>query len=228
MFDRNKSLIFTVVYAILCVFILNLLFKDDKTLQLYIKPLIPLTLGIFYCTSVKKIDFIYILMLIAMLFGHLFMVFPQKYFIICLYFYIVFHLLITYLVYKRFLIKKSIFNIFTFALPFFMSFLTIFLLIYNNLHNDLIPVFLFGSIAAINGSVVLLNYSQRQSITNYLIFIGLFTVIAADASGSLYQYAEQDILFYYLLILFDQLGQYAICRGIIEKQNKEGKSELIN
>lgn len=225
MFNKNKRFIFTIVYALLCLLVINLVFQDNKTLQLYIKPLVPLTLVGFYYFSVKKVNFIYILMLAFALLGHMFMIFPQKYFVICLYCYLIFHILITYLIYQKFLAKKSIFNIFTFSLPFFMSFLTVFLLIYKNLTSDLIAVFLFGTIAAVNGAIVLLNYSQDQNIINYLIFIGLFTVIAADASGSLYRYGNQDILFYYLLVLLDQLGQYAICRGMIAKQKEQEKFE---
>lgn len=228
MLNKNKPYIFTVIYVLLCLFVMNLLFEDNKTLQLYCKPFIPITLFLFYFFSVKKINYYYVLMLISILIGHLFMIFPQKYFIICLCSYLAFHLLATSLVYKKFLVKKSSFNVFTFSLPFFMSFLTIFLLIYKNLSDDLIPVFLFGTVAAVNGAVVLLNYSQKQNITNYLIFIGLFTVIAADASVSIYKYSETDIIFYYLLVLLDQIGQYAFCRGLILKHDEEEKLTSVN
>lgn len=219
MSKKNIPYIFTGIYFLLCFITMNLALDDNKTLQFYIKPLIPLTLFLFYFFSVKKINPIYPLMLTCVLIGHLFIIFPKEYFIVCLYSYLAFHILTVILIYKDFLIRKSTFNIFTFALPFFMAFMIIFLLINKNLHNDLIPIFLFGIVASINGSIVLLNYSQNQSIINYLIFAGLFTVVAADASLAVYMYNGKDIIFYYLLVLFDQLGQYAICRGLVLQQN---------
>lgn len=220
MIKKNIPYIFTVVYFLLCLITMNLSLDNNKALQLYVKPFIPLTLFLFYFFSVKKVNKIYSLMLLFALIAHLFIIFRKEYFLVCLLSYLIFHFLSIILVYKDFLIRKSIFNIFTFALPFFMAFITIFLLIYKNLYNDLIPIFLFGIVVAINGSITLLNYAQKQNVVNYLIFIGLFTIIAADACASLYMYGKEDILFYFLLILFDQFGQYAICRGLILKQKK--------
>lgn len=205
----------------LCFITMNLALDDDKTLQFYVKPFIPLTLFLFYYSSVKKTKAIYIVMLLFALIGHLFMISPEKYFIICLYSYLFFHICTIILIYKDFLLKKSLFDILTFALPFFMSFMTIFLLIYKNLQTNLIHVFIFGIVASINGSIVLLNYSQKQSVVNYLVFAGLFTIVSADASVSIYMYGGKEIIFYYLLVLFDQLGQYALCRGLILKQKTE-------
>lgn len=227
MFQKNKTLFFTVLYVLLCLITMFLVIENNKMLQPFIKPFIPITLFLYYSFSVKKIEPLYVTMLFMAMVGQLFMILPYNYFVFSLLAYLVFHLIATIFIFKKFLLKKSVFDIFTFALPFFMSFSTIFFLIYKNLNNDLIPVFFFGIIGAINGSVVLLNYSQQQNIPNYLIFIGLFTVISADANASLFVYGEGSIIFYHLLILLDQLGQYAICRGIILKEQENEMFKLV-
>lgn len=211
----------TVLYAVLCVATMSLLFIGNKQLQFFTKPFISVCLFLMYVWSVKKVNLLYSLMLFSLFLTHCFVIFPELYFMTGIYAYLAFNVLAIPLLYKKILLKRSIFNVITFALPFFMATTTIYLLIYKNLENsDIIPVFVFGITACLNGSIVLLNYSQEQDVDSYLIFIGMFSIIATSASGSVYKYGGGGIIFYHLLILLDFLGQYALCRGIIMKQQK--------
>lgn len=201
---------------------------EDRYIELYFKPFVPITLALFYYVSVKKINITYFFIFPLILIGHLLTSYIESYFIYCLLIYTVVNILNLVNIYKNHLAKKSFFNIFTFSLPFFMAFATIFVLIADKMEGYLlVPVFVFIITACINGSIVLLNYSQKQDIDNYLIFIGAFTVISCYACVALYMFGGKDDLYYQLVVLFDYLGEYAICKGIIlSQQPKRSKFEL--
>lgn len=215
-----KTLLLTTIYISLCFTVMGLVINENQPLQLYIKPFISITLFFLYFVSVKKVSPFYGLMLLCVLAGHTLVIY-NKYFTSALYSYVVFHIITILFVYKDFLLKRSLFNIVTFALPFFMVFGAIFLLISDNLtFLDYPTVTIFGFVACIDGAIVLLNYAQKRDVDNYLIFVGVFAVITTAASGAIYRYAEGDIIFYQILVLLDFLGQYAICQGVIIKQKK--------
>lgn len=219
-----KLYFFSALYFIACIVSVNFILVENREAQLYTKPFVSIFLFLLYTSSVKKTNKLYVLMFPLILASHCFIIYIESYFNTCLYIYMLISILSIILIYKKMLFKKSLFNIFTFALPFFMAFTTIFTLIKKNLGPfEIVSTFIFGIVICINGSIVLLNYSQQQEIDNYLIFIGVFTIIAADASAALYQYANKGIIFYQLLVVFDYLGQYAVCRGLILKQKTENK-----
>lgn len=217
---KFKILLLTIIYIALCFVVMSFVITENQLPQLYIKPFISITLFLLYFISVKKTSPLYSLMLLSVLIGHTLIIY-KEYFVNALYSYVVLHILTIIFIYKDFLLKKSLFNIITFALPFFMLFTTIFLLISNNLTiADYPPIFIYGFVACINGAIVLLNYAQKRDVDNYLVFVGVFAVITTAASGAIYKYAEGDIIFYQILVLLDFLGQYALCQGVIVRQKK--------
>lgn len=217
---KSKTLYLSIIYAIVAIAITAMTIMNNRQPQVYIKPFIAIVLGVLYVTSVKKINPIYILALLAVLITHYLLIFHESYFIYTLYGYLALHILTALLIYKDFLINKSFFDIITFGSPYFMAFLTIFLLIFKNLDGEIIPIFIFGAIASINGSVVLLNYSQKEDIGSYLLFIGVIIIFGTDILSALYKYNGGNIIYYQLMVIFDVIGQYIICRGIILAQEK--------
>lgn len=216
-----KPQLFNALYIALCIASMFFIVLDDKEIQPYVKPLVPISLLLFYILSARKINIFYLLIFPFLVAGHTFIIYTKEdlYFTLSLCCYFIVNVLNIISIYKNYLNKKSFFNIFTFALPFFMTFATVFILIYNDIKPTLLlPIFLFIITACINGAVVLLNYSQEQSISNYLIFVGTFTTISCYACTALYLYGDKNELYYQLLNLFDYLGQYALCRGVIIKQ----------
>lgn len=217
---KNKTLLFTIIYLILCFLVMTFVIEENTKNQLYIKPFATVTLLLFYVSSVKKYNFLYFLMLFTMCIGHYLMIFPKSYFIPALYAYLGFHLLSSIHIYRNFLLKKDIFSVFAFSIPLFMIFLAFVLLFFNNLENiSILHIFSFGLVICINGSIVLLNYFQQQNIGNYLIFMGIYIIITSDACCYIYNYESTDnILYYQLLVLLDFLGLYIVNRGVIIKQ----------
>lgn len=225
---KDKTLYLSIIYVIVSISIIVMTFIGDKHNQIYIKPLIPITLGVLYTVSVKKINPLYILVLLAVMVTHYFLIFHESHFIYTLYSYLLLHTLIILIIYKKFLLNKSFFDILTFASPYFIAFLTIFFLIYENLNDEVIPIFIFGSVASINGSVALLNYSQKEETGSYLIFIGIIIIIAADISSAIYRYDGANPIYYQCLVIFDIIGQYCTCKGIILIQQKIENKNYID
>lgn len=214
-----KSQLFNTLYIMLCFASMYFIVEDDKQTQLYVKPFTSIALCSFYLTSVKKVNVFYLLMFPFLLIAHVLIIDYKQYFVYCIYCYMIVNILNTLLVYKNHLTKKSVFNIFTFTLPFFMAFVTVFILISDKIEKPLLPpVFMFIITACISGAIVLLNYSQIQCIGNYLIFLGTFTIISCYACATIYMFGNNEELYYQLLNLFEYLGQYALCRGLIIKQ----------
>lgn len=226
---KKKTLYLSFIYAIVAISVIVMTITGNRQHQIYIKPFIAVILGVIYVLSVKKINPLYLLVLFTVLITHTLLIFHESYFIYTLYGYLTLHILITLLIYKDFLINKSFFDIITFASPYFMAFLTIFFLIFKNLNEEITPIFIFGSVASINGSVVLLNYSQKESIGSYLIFIGTFIVITTDILSAIYRYEGGNPIYYQFMVIFDLIGQFTICKGIILSQQKsESKNDSEN
>lgn len=215
------------LYLVASFLVIFFVTEENRTIQLYIKPFVIITLFSIYALSIKKINYLYIGMLVSSLLGHMFLIYPEKYFTLCVFSYFSMHIFGIILVFKHFLTKKSWLDIFTFSLPFLIVFCVVFILLKDNLGTDKIPIILIGMAAVSTGSLVLLNYSQKKNLSNYLIFLGLFTIISAESSGALFKYAEKGVIFYYFIVCLDQLGQYALCMGILINEQEKNNYEFL-
>lgn len=226
---RKSKLLFVITYSALCFVIMFFVITEDIKGQLYIKPFISIILLLFYVFSVKKINFLFLLMLFSIGIGHYLMIFPKTYFIPALYAYLGFHLFTSILIFQQFLKNKSIFNVLSFSLPLFMIFLIFVLLFFENLESiSVVHIFSFGAIICINGSVALLNYFQQQNIGNYLIFVGVYIIITSDACCYIYNYENpNNTLYYQLLVFLDFLGLYTVSRGVVVGQQKNEKTHIF-
>lgn len=181
--------------------------------------LIPTLLSIYLLGTPKaKWNKLYIIMVFLFGAGELFYVYPEDYFHYSLAFYLISHLLFIKIIYDKHLINKSIFDVFSFSLPFLLPFSIILILFKNLTPKWTVTVVLFGIIACINGSVVLINYSKTRNIQNYLFFIGFFTLSLVSSLAGVYMFNIRDDLFYLLSLSLDLIAKYMICRGFLLKR----------
>lgn len=227
MITFNKITVFSIIYFLIVILTMFFVVKDDKTIQLYIKPLALITLGLLYIVSTKENNYFYLLILASAWFGEIFAIFHENYLVESIYCYIVFHLLIVVLVYKKLLKNKSIFDILTFGFPYLMVSLILLILIYEKLQNNFIPIMMIGMSIVVSGAIVLLNYSQKRTLSNYLIFVGLFCIVTGELAESIHIFGEQSIVFYYLLVILDFFGHYAMLRSILLKENAEKDIQFV-
>lgn len=216
----KSTFLLSYIYAVLAVVSLVGAFTLNTTLHLGARIfLIPTLLGI-YLSAVSKKDWntLYILMIFLFGVGELFYVYVEDYFQFSLYFYLISHVLFIRIIYAKFLVNKSFFDIFSFSLPFLLPY-SIILILYENLNLQWhIIVTLFGLIACVNGSVVLINYAKTRNIQNYLLFIGFFILSLVDTLAGVYMFNIRDELYYLLSLSLDLIAKYMICRGFSLKR----------
>lgn len=153
-------------------------------------------------------------MLFFIALGEFLLIDPYQYFEYVIYSYFLSHVIFSVVIYNNYLRNESKFDVFTFSLPFLLTFSIVFILFNLNLFWG-IKVLILGISACINGSVVLLNYANSRTKQNYFFFVGGFIMLVADAFGGIYRFTAKEEINYFSSILFDFIAQYLIFRGFL-------------
>lgn len=216
----KSTLILSGVYVVLALVSLIGAFTLNTDLHLGARIFLIPTLLVMYLLAIpkKELNWLYITMILTFGFGELFYVYVESYFQFSLYLYFLSHLIFTKIIYDKFLVDKSLFDIFSFSLPFILSY-SIILLLYENVNLQwAITIIIFGLLASVNGSVVLINYAKTRNIQNYLFFTGFFVLSLVDSLAGVYMFKIRDELFYLLSLSLDLIAKYMICRGFLLKK----------
>lgn len=164
-------------------------------------------------------------MTITVFAGQLFFIIPESYFSHTLYSYFIAHSLFATMVYIKYLRNKSFFDIFTFSLPFLLTFSTIYIMLEGLDFWWNVRILSFAPVICFNATIVLLNYITRKNTRNYLFFIAITIWLIVDALASVYMFNLREELYYAIVIVLDAVVQYLICRGIM--LDNSHKNELF-
>lgn len=219
---KSKTLQLSLFYfSLLTILLIEFYFIPNFSLKITIKILLTVVLIIMYLlkTPKQKYNYLYISSLISAGVGEVFFVMPDSYFSITIYGYLIAHILFTITVYKKHLENKSFFDVFTFSLPFILTFSVIYVMLEGLDFWWSIKILTFGPIMALNGAVVLLNYANKKNLRNYLFFIGTFIWFVVDILTAVYVFNLRLEIYYVIIVTLDALAQYIICRGFIVNKN---------
>lgn len=213
---KNSTTILSLIYIIIVVFNLNAALDSNLNYEFISKFFLSITLLLIYVFAVKKEHFkkLYLVMLLFIGVGEVFYVFIDTHFYISIYSYMIAHLIFIYLISKHYLKKQSLFDIFTFSLPFLFIFSVAYVL-FNIQFLEGIKIIITGIVACLNATLVLLNYANSRTVQNYLFFIGIIIWLMVDALSGVYMFNFKDEVYYLLTILLDAIAQYMICRAFI-------------
>lgn len=218
-----KSILwFTCLYALVAISLLFAIATNNTLLQFIARGVFPLLLYFTYFNLVpkKRISKLYLGVIFCITIGEFFLTDSYKYFEYVIYSYLIAHVLFTIIIYRYYLRNESMFDVFTFSLPFLLTFSIIYILFNLDLSWG-IKVVSLGTIACINASTVLLNYANNRTKQNYLFFLGVFIWLVADAFGGIYRFKAKLEFHFLLSIALDFAAQYLIFRAFLLDAKKD-------
>lgn len=219
----KSTYIFSTIYAIITFCVLNAIMYSDIEHQFIAKIFLSIILLSMYLFAVKKenVKKLYVLMLLFVGLGQIMFIFIEDYFYVSVFSYFSAHIVFSYIIYKKYLKKQSLFDIITFSLPFIFVFSVAYVLFDINLDKGA-KIIITGLVACLNASLILLNYANTRNVQNYLFFMGLFIWLMVDALSGVYMYSFKEEIFYLLAVMLDVIAQYMICRAfMLDAPNKD-------
>jgi uncharacterized membrane protein YhhN len=189
----------------------------NENLRIITKPLIILSLMIYYSFVVENENHIYLAALFFCFLGDIFLIFNTELnFILGLVSFLIGHILFIVIVVKLLTKSTGIQKIIS-LLPFTILFAGLMYLLKDNLGGMLIPVIVYGLTISAFGVVALLNYMTEKSVTNLVLLGGALFFILSDSIIALGKFLQYEKYFPLLIMTTYILAQYLICKFMIQK-----------
>ncbi|CAA0159817.1 lysoplasmalogenase [Tenacibaculum maritimum] len=211
-----KIVFVSILFILVAIIDIYAVIIQNKTIEVFFKPLLMTILVVIYLLSVKKPNFWLVSGLFFSFWGDVFLLDKKKYFVFGLGAFLIAHFMyikmtasFLKIISKRKLIKA--------AIPFITFFGTILFFISANLGNMLVPVIIYGLAISAFGTCALLNYKEQKSLENSWLLLGALLFIASDSMIALNNFYTPKHLFDILIITLYVVSQYLIVKAIVAK-----------
>ena len=213
----KKSKLVLGIFALASVLHIVGISTGNENLRVITKPMIILSLMIYYSLVVENENHLYLAALFFCFLGDIFLIFNTELnFILGLISFLIAHILFLVIVVK--LLKKSttIQKLIS-LLPFVILFGGLMYMLKDNLDGMLIPVIVYGLAISAFGAVTLLNYVTEKSATNLVLLGGALFFILSDSTIAMGKFIQFETYFPLLIMATYIVAQYLICRFMIQK-----------
>ena len=208
------SLILFIGVSILYVFGILI---DNISLRFIFKPLILVSLMIYYSSSVQEKSQLFLAALFFSFLGDIFLLFESEInFILGLVSFLLAHIMFIVLV-VRMLKKPSSKNGLIAFIPFVITFSGLLFLLKDSLGEMMIPVIIYGAVISIFGTVSLLNYLTSKTKESMFLLIGAVFFVLSDSVLAINKFYDSMAFYPLIVIVTYILAQYFICRFMIVK-----------
>ncbi|WCC44076.1 lysoplasmalogenase [Tenacibaculum finnmarkense] len=212
-----KIKIASIIFLIIVILDVYAVITQHKSLEIICKPLLMTSLVIVYLVSLKKGEKANLRLVSALFFsfwGDVFLLDKTNYFVFGLGSFLVAHIMYIKMT-ANFLKKTAVIQILKSAVIFVALFVTIFLLIKDNLGEMLVPVLVYGTAISGFGTCALLNYQQEKSTENTVLLLGAILFIASDSGIALNNFYSPTHFFDIAIIILYVLAQFLIVKAIL-------------
>lgn len=212
-----KMKIASIIFLIIAILDVYAVITQHKSLEIICKPLLMTSLVIVYLVSLKKgekANFWLVSALFFSFWGDVFLLDKTNYFVFGLGSFLVAHIMYIKMT-ANFLKKTAVIQIVKSAVIFVALFVTIFLLIKDNLGEMLVPVLVYGTAISGFGTCALLNYQQEKSTENTVLLLGAILFIASDSGIALNNFYSPTHFFDIAIIILYVLAQFLIVKAIL-------------
>lgn len=212
-----KIKIASIIFLIIVILDVYAVITQHKSLEIICKPLLMTSLVIVYLVSLKKgekANFWLVSALFFSFWGDVFLLDKTNYFVFGLGSFLVAHIMYIKMT-ANFLKKTAVIQILKSAVIFVALFVTIFLLIKDNLGEMLVPVLVYGTAISGFGTCALLNYQQEKSTENTVLLLGAILFIASDSGIALNNFYSPTHFFDIAIIILYVLAQFLIVKAIL-------------
>ncbi|MCD8410826.1 lysoplasmalogenase [Tenacibaculum finnmarkense] len=212
-----KIKIASIIFLIIAILDVYAVIIQNKSLEIIFKPLLMTSLAVLYLVSIKKDEKANFWLVSALFFsfwGDVFLLDKTNYFVFGLGSFLVAHIMYIKMT-VNFLRKTAIVKIVKSAIIFVALFVSVFLLIKDNLGEMLVPVLVYGTAISGFGTCALLNYQQEKSTENMVLLLGAILFIASDSGIALNNFYNPTHFFDITIIILYVLAQFLIVKAIL-------------
>lgn len=220
MIKNNRNSVWLWVFVSVSVLhLLGFIFENGIVRHLT-KPLLLISLGLFYRSSVNKINWIYLIAVFFSFLGDVLLIFDSELnFILGLATFLISHIFYIVMVLKG-LEQSSHVNKVRAAIPFIVLFFVLISFLKDSLDVMLIPVVVYGLVISLFGTMALLNFKLKKNKPSLILLIGAILFIISDSILAINKfYSAKEILAVSVMITY-LLAQYCICVSVIQSDRK--------
>ncbi len=213
----KNSKLFLGIFILVSVLHLIGISTGNDNLRVITKPLIMLSLMIYYSVVVENENHLYLAALFFCFLGDVFLIFNTELnFILGLVSFLIAHILFIIIVVK--LMKKAtgIQKVIS-LMPFTILFAALMYLLKDNLGGMLFPVIVYGITISAFGVIALLNYVTEKSVINLVLLGGALFFIISDSTIAIGKFLQYEAYFPLLIMATYIVAQYLIGRYMIKK-----------
>lgn len=225
--NTNGKLFCIIFFLIALVDIIGLLMNKPQIRAIF-KPLIIVSLGLYYVVSVSKIDKVYLAALFFSFAGDVVLLKTYGgYFLIGIFSFLITQLLYIFILNKD-VEQYKIKPLLRASFPFIVTFMTVILFVKESLGNFFIPIFIYAIVITTLGGISFYNFLEKRDRPSMYMAIGVFLFITSDSVLAVehfmipYREAELGIIIMFTYVL----AQFLICRYMIEKDAGYVKNKL--
>ncbi len=212
---KPKNVLVTVLFLIVSMANFYSVYFDNFLVEMISKPLIVTFLAILYLiNNSNKPSFWFLSALLFSFLGDVLLLFNDSYFVYGLASFLLSHIFYTIVTVKK--IKTySIKNVVASSIPYVLFLIILLYLIYENLHDFLVPVIIYGVMISVFGVTTLVNFIQNKTTENGWLFLGATIFIISDSLIALNKFYETKHIYGILIMITYVVAQYLICKSII-------------
>lgn len=210
---RKLALTFFILTSV--VMIIGIL-KNDITIIFIAKPLLMISLTVYYLVSVRKPNFWYVSALFFSFWGDTLLLFKDQYFVLGLGSFLLTHLLFIKII-SRFLPKLNVRKIILHSLPFVAFLIVLMSILAGELNSLLIPVLFYGIVISVFGTLSFLIYNSNRSTENLWLFMGALLFISSDSVLAINKFLAPSEINSLIIMITYILAQFLIAKSMISK-----------
>ena len=215
--NNKRFLVFFILVSFL--YVIGILLDNDF-IKFISKPLIMLSLLLYYIKSVQRKSKLFIGAVLFSFLGDILLLFDSElFFMLGLVSFLIAHILFISMVVGM-LNKSSIQQKIFATMPFMFTYVGLLVLLKESLGEMLIPVVIYGLVISVFGVVSLLNHLILKSkASQYLIFGAAFFVVS-DSLLAINKFYESQEYYPVIVIITYIIAQYLICKSVIENSKE--------
>lgn len=211
---KNNKRFLGLFVLVSIMYVIGLLLGNE-TLKFIFKPLIMLTLLLYYIKSVKRKSKLFIGAVLFSFLGDILLLYDTELlFMLGLVSFLIAHIFFISMTVG--MLKSSTLKQKTIAaIPFLATYFGLLFLLKDSLGELLIPVVVYGFVISVFGFVSLLNHLiSKSSASQYLLFGAVFFVIS-DSLLAINKFYEPQDYYPVIVIITYIIAQYLICKSVI-------------
>lgn len=213
---KNNKLVFGIFLLVSALHLIGIAIGNDN-MRIITKPLIILSLMIYYSVVVENENHLYLGALFFCFLGDVLLIFNTELnFILGLASFLIAHVLFIVIV-AKYMKKSTGMQKLISMIPFAIIFAGLLYVLKDNLGDMLLPVIVYGLTISAFGAVTLLNYMTEKSVINSILLGGALFFILSDSTLAIGKFIQFEAYFPLLIMSTYILAQYLICKYMIQK-----------